>query len=371
MSGKPIVGMIEMQFVMLLFLLGSAIILGLGLDAGEYSWLANVLAGITGLLLFNLYVYIWNENHHQGLNPILTAQFGKHLGFIISAVYAVYFAYIASRVLNDIVHFINSTLLHNMHPFFIKFTIFLLIIYTYSKGLEPFVRSAVIFGSVTLLFLLLIPFFIVLSSNFHIDYIMPFHSLDVTKIVKTVFPTLITFPYGELVVSLALLPFLKEKKSLSKGGSIVIVISTFLLSIFSFLTIGVLHPDLAKSYSYPLVTTIEHIGLIGFFQRLDILAVIIFMIGCYFKITVFTFASIFVAKDCMNKWKVNNNSLVSTVFLAIIAFSYLYSDNNSLHVKIGLELVPFLLHVPLQIIVPLLIVMITFVRGKFAKLPSK
>ncbi|AOH53599.1 hypothetical protein ABE28_004490 [Peribacillus muralis] len=363
MRGKPLVGIIEMQFVMVLFLLGSAIILGLGLDAGEYSWLANLLAGITGLFLFNLYIYIWNENGHQGLNHILTAQFGKHLGFIISFIYIVYFAYIASRVLNDIVHFINSTLLHNMHPFFIKFTILLIIIYTYSKGLEPFVRSAVIFGFVTILFLLLIPFFIVLSSNFHIDYILPFHSLDVNKIIKSVFPTLVTFPYGELVVFLALLPFLKEKKALSKGGSIVIILSMFLLSIFSFLTIGVLHPDLAKSYSYPLVTTIEHIGLIGFFQRLDIMAVIIFMIGCYFKITVFTFAAIFVAKDCMNKWKVNDNGLVSSIFIAIIALSYLYSDNNSLHVKIGLELIPVLLHVPLQIVVPLLIVIIIFMKG--------
>ncbi|WP_285768502.1 GerAB/ArcD/ProY family transporter [Peribacillus sp. SI8-4] len=366
MKAKPLIGIMEMQFVMVLFLLGSAIILGIGLDAGEYSWLANLLAGITGLFLFNLYVYIWNENRHQSLNFILIAQFGRHIGFIISIVYAVYFAYIASRVLNDIVHFINSTLLHNMHPFFIKFTIFIIIIYTYSKGLEPFVRSAVIFGLVTISFLMLIPFFIVLSGNFHIDYILPFHSLDVKKIVRTVFPALVTFPYGELIVFLALLPFLKEKKALVKGGSIVIVISAILLSIFSFLTIGVLHPDLAKSYSYPLVTTIEHIGLIGFFQRLDIMAVIIFMIGCYFKITVFTFASIFVAKDCTAKWKMNHKSLVSAIFIVIIALSYLYSDNNSLHVKIGLELVPALLHVPLQIVVPALIVMFTFVRGKLA-----
>ncbi|MCK1993467.1 GerAB/ArcD/ProY family transporter [Peribacillus muralis] len=364
MHYKQTVGIIEMMFAMMLFLQGSTIILGVSLEAGKDVWLAVLSAGSAGLILFSMYVYIWKKNDFQGLHVIFTKQLGKYLGFITSVVYSIYFAYIAARVITDFTQYINGTLLHNMLPFFIKFSIFLILIYTYLKGLEAFIRSAVIFGFFTLVFLLILPFIIVLSGIFNVEYIIPYDSIDVKQVAETVIPTLVTFPFGELIVFLALFPFIKERQSVFKGGSSVIIIFSIIYSILSFLIIGALHPDIASSYTYPFVAALEQLDTKYFIQRIDILAVIIFMIGGYFKITVFTFASIYVAKDCFSKTNINKAFLVSCIFIAIVLLSYTYSENHTMHIKVGLEIVPKYMHVPLQIIMPLIILLLTFVKTK-------
>src|SRR5690242_19870161 len=128
LDNKPIIGIKETMFTMLLFLIGSSIIVGFNLTAERDSWIVNLLAGGIGLLLFHMYVYIWRNNDFKNLASIFKKNLGKQLGFIVSLVYVLYFAYLASRVLTDFTMFINSTLLYTMHPFFIKFSIFLVVV---------------------------------------------------------------------------------------------------------------------------------------------------------------------------------------------------------------------------------------------------
>jgi spore germination protein KB len=365
LQSKQAFGVIELCCTMLLFLLGSAIVLGVGLEARKYAWLAILLAGMIGTLLFGMYVYIWKHNHYGSLGFILKQQFGKYLGLVLAIIYALYFSFIASRVLIDFTQFISNSLLYNMNPFYIKVSILLLVLYTYSKGIEPFIRSAILFGFVTLLFIIAMFAFILLSDLFHLEYMKPMLPVPFANIRKAVFPLLITLPFGELIVFFTLLPYVIEKRAVWKGGSVVILVSTVILSFSAFLTISVLHPDLAWQHIFPLVKAIERVHVLNYIQRLDLIAVIIFIIGGFFKIFVFAFGSIRVMQECLPRVK---PGILATIGLSLImGGSYFMSNNPPQHLKLGLEIVPPFVHVPLQIVVPMLLFVITAVRARLAK----
>nr|WP_275580535.1 GerAB/ArcD/ProY family transporter [Bacillus tianshenii] len=351
------------MFAMLLFLLGSSVIFGLNLSAEKAAWVVSLVAGSIGLLLFWMNAYIWRNNDYGNLSSILRKNFGKFLGIAASLAYVLYFAYLASRVLTDFTMFINSQLLYSMKPFLIKFSIFLVIAYTYLKGLEAFIRSAVIIGGITVPFLLLLPFWVLVSGTFNWEYIEPILDMDFKKIASTL-PTMITFPFGELIAFLMIFPYLKRehRSSLSKKGSYIMIFFTLLLSLFSFLSLGVLHPNMAKNYTFPMISAIEKVILFDFVKRLDIFAVIIIIFGGYFKISIFTFASVNLAKYTMTK--VKPQVLTISILVIILLLSYTYAENISQHLEVGLKYVPLFIHLPLAILVPILLLFITFIRKK-------
>jgi spore germination protein KB len=349
------------MFAMLLFLIGSSVIWGVSLTTERNSWMVSLIAGGIGLLLFYTYVYIWRNNDFKSLALILNNNLGKHIGFVVSLVYVLYFAYLASRILTDLTFFINGTLLYTMHPFFIKSSIFLIVAYTYLKGLEAFIRSAVILGAIMLLFLLLLPLIIILSGNFSWEYVNPI--LSHMKIAGAV-PTMIAFPFSEIIAFLMIFPFLnrKDRPGVIKKGSIVIIFFTILMSLFSFLIIGVLHPELAKNYTFPLITTIERVTVFDFIERLDILAVILFIIGGYFKTAIFTFSSIDLAKESMTR--LNSKFLTFSILVFLFMISFFFSENIAQHLQIGLKIIPGLIHLPLGVLLPFCILIITFIKKK-------
>lgn len=363
MENNTIIGIIESMFAMLLFLIGSTVIFGLNLSAEKASWIVSLTAGTIGLLIFQMYIYLWKHNDYMNLSVILRRNLGKFLGSAVSLVYILYFAYLASRVLTDFTMFINSTLLYTMKPLIVKLSIFLVIAYTYMKGLEAFMRSAVIIGSVTVLFLFLIPFWILISGIFHWEYIDPLFEIDVKKIAS-ILPTAVTFPYGELIAFLMIFPYLKRehRSAVSKNGSFIIILFTLLISLFSFLTIGVIHPELAKIFTFPVIEAIERVTLLDFIKRLDIFAVIIIIFGGYFKIAIFTFAGINLAKASMAKVKPQVETV--SVLVIILLLSYTYAENLSQHLETGLKFVPIFIHLPLAVLLPILLFSITFIKSR-------
>ncbi|MCG1022744.1 GerAB/ArcD/ProY family transporter [Sutcliffiella horikoshii] len=361
MEKKHIIGLSEIMFALLLFLIGSSVIWGISLTAEKNSWVASLIAGVIGLLLFHMFVYIWRNNNFQNLALILNENLGKHVGFVVSVVYVLYFAYLASRVLSDLTFFINGKLLYTMPPFFVKCSIFLIIVYTYLKGMEAFIRSAVIWGTITLLFLLILPLMIFFSGSFNWEYVEPIFSFNFNKIAESI-PTMIAFPFSEIIAFLMIFPFLKRKDrgGVSKKGSIIIIIFTVLMSIFSFLIIGVLHPLLAKNYTFPFITTIERVTVFDFIERLDIFAVILFIIGGYFKIAVFTFASIHLARESITR--MNLKFLALSILVLIFLSSYPFSENIAQHLQVGLEVIPAIIHLPLGVLLPMLVFIITIIK---------
>lgn len=104
---------------------------------------------------------------------------------------------------------------------------------------------------------------------------------------------------------------------------------------------------------------------IFFIQRLNPLAIVILMIGGYFKIGIFTAASVlgFVSIN-QNK---QQQHYILPVSIVMAALSIIMADNLIEHLQFGLKVVPWMLHIPFQFGIPAFLCLIVFIKNRLKK----
>ncbi|MFP7732150.1 GerAB/ArcD/ProY family transporter [Priestia aryabhattai] len=91
------------------------------------------------------------------------------------------------------------------------------------------------------------------------------------------------------------------------------------------------------------------------------------MIGRFFKIGLFFYAAVL---GLSHVFKLKNPSpLVFSIGLVVLFYSLSLAQNYFEHVYEGLKIGPFTLHFPVQIVIPALLLVITFLRNR-KNLPS-
>ena len=346
--------------LMTLFLLGSSIVLGLNLQAEENAWIINTGAAITGVLLFFFYAYLLKRNGWPEFHKLLELAFGKILGKVVLILYSLYFLYIAVRVLKDFIYFITQTFYYNIDHWIIAFVSVCLICYAAVLGLEAVARTSEILFVFTVLLITLIIFFSFLSGIMMGENIRPIIDLEILDLSNWV--QYITFPYGEMVVFLLLFPFLNDHKKLMKQGWIAVVLSGVILITVSEIIIAILGAKVASLYTYPLVKAIEMIELLGIIQHLELLTAFAFIIVGFVKVTIFFISG---AKGISYVFPILQEKFIIALLGAMIFLgSFIIAKDLPEHLFIGLELVPLYLHVPFQFFLPLLILLLTWMKGR-------
>lgn len=84
----------ELVALMSLFEIGSAVVVGLGMQAKQDAWMAILIGMAAGFILFLIYDYLYR--HHSSLSLIgyLQIILGKWVGRAVAFLYIVYFFYI-------------------------------------------------------------------------------------------------------------------------------------------------------------------------------------------------------------------------------------------------------------------------------------
>lgn len=345
---------------MTLFLLGSSIVLGLNLQAEENAWIINTGAGITGVLLFFFYAYLLKRNGWPEFHQLLELAFGKVLGRVVLLLYSLYFLYIATRVLKDFIYFIAQTFFYNIDHWIVAFVSVCLICYAATLGLEAVARTSEILFIITMLLIALIIFFSFLSGVMMGENVRPLIDLEILDFSNWV--QYITFPYGELVVFLVLFPFINDHQKLVKHGWIGVVVSGVILISISEIIIAILGAKVASLYTYPLVKAIEMIELLGIIQHLELLTAFAFIIVGFVKVSIFFISG---AKGVSYILPILQEKFIIVVLGSMIFLgSFNIAKDLPEHLYIGLELVPLYLHVPFQFILPLLILLLTWIKGR-------
>lgn len=358
MPQKPLIGMLEIACTMFLFLTGTLLTINNALKLENDSWIVLLAVGFGGIILFLLYHTLWTINDYKSLYDILQHNLGRILGKALATLYSLYFILICSKALTDFTSYVNSNLLFKTHPFFIKASIFLILIYTYLKGLEAFLRSSLIYGAFILLITFCIPLFVLISGDFHFEYTQPLLIGDFEKIWE-VFPYLLTYPLGELVAFMILLPLLNKegKKKIKKGGIVAIFLYSIFTSLTAFLTIGVLHPKLASGFFYPFIILIQEVSNFDFIERADLLAVFFILSTAYFKLSFLAYASAKLMKDALPA--ISKNITIIIIF-TMLYFLPSYKEDNFLYELIEGKTTIYFFHYSFQIYIPLFLLFVTF-----------
>ncbi|MCT8976559.1 spore germination protein [Clostridium sp. CX1] len=348
--------------MMVLFQQGSAVVVGLGMKAKQDAWIAILLGMIGGLTLFILYFYIYFKNCNLPFTSIIKKLLGRYLGGFVAVVYILYFGYISARVLRDFTELVITSILEGTPLSAVSFIIIIVVGYSCYLGIEVLARTTEILFIVIFLLTLLLVVLVISGANPEIKNLLPILENGLKPIFATAFPLTITFPFGETIVFTMFFYNLNKPKAGIKYGAYSIIFSGLLLSFITAVNISVLGPRRAGMSNFPLLETLEKVEIGEFVTRLDSIVVLILIINGFVKIAVFAYAVVIGLQDIF-RFK-NYRIIIIPVCAAILISSLKMASNYSEHIQIGLELVPKYIHIPLQIVTPLLLGIITFVKSK-------
>jgi spore germination protein KB len=107
--------------------------------------------------------------------------------------------------------------------------------------------------------------------------------------------------------------------------------------------------------------TVGKVNIQDIIQRLDPIAILILMIGGFIKIIIFLFASAISLSTAFSikKWKVLTGIITCVTLIA----SILIERNYIQHIQIGLNVVPYYVHPPFQIGIPLLLFLVMHLKN--------
>ncbi|MGG3915465.1 GerAB/ArcD/ProY family transporter [Rossellomorea vietnamensis] len=352
----------QLFVLMVLFELGSALLVPLAIEAKQDAWMAILLGMVVSFVLLLVYHKLYW--YYPDLLPTEYMQkiLGKAAGTVLAFVYLFYFMYDASRVLRDFGEMLLTFAYPETPLFIANALLMLVIIYTVRKGIEVIARSGELLFM--LMFILSVVGFILIVSSGLIDFsnLQPVLEQGIAPVLKVVFTQTFYFPFTEVIVFTMILPYLNNPKK----AKITMLCATGLSGINLILTmlinISVLGVGLTARSQFPLLSTVQTIQVADFLERLDVFFMLGLVIGIFFKISVLFYAAVI---GSASLFKVQSPSrLAYPLGLVVLFMSMTIASNFQEHIHEGLKIAMFILHMPLFVAIPILLLLIAFLKNR-------
>lgn len=359
------VNVFQLFSVIFLFELGSAILVGMAREAKQDAWI-TVLFGIAfGCVLYLVFAKLYYKYPTLPLTGYLRKILGRYVGGFIGLLYVTYFIYIASRVLRDFEALLVIAAYRQSSLLTIGIIMVLCVMYAAYKGVEVFFRISEICLFVIVFMFLFLILFEIASGIVELNHLRPFLEHGWLPIFKNLFPTTITFPFGEMVAFTMFLPYLNKPGMVKKIGIIAIIVSGLVLTLFTFLNIAIVGSNIAERSAFPILTAVSYINIADFIQRLDIVVIISMVILGFVKITVFFFCAVIGTADLFDIKQ--PHKLIYPIGIIVLIGSMIIAHGYIQHIQEGLIVVPYYLHLPMQIGIPILLLVIALIKEKSKK----
>lgn len=139
---------IRQLFVMvIIFELGSSLLITPGSMAGRDAWIAVLLGCAAGLFLYYLYQGIYQCYPESSPKEYMDDMLGTKLSWLFSFLYILYFAYIAARVLRDFGEMLLTFAYHDTPILIVNALLMIVCIYAVRKGIEVLAHARLNFFS--------------------------------------------------------------------------------------------------------------------------------------------------------------------------------------------------------------------------------
>jgi len=352
---------------MVLFGLGSSSVLGLGSSAKQDAWISILLAGVTGIALF-VFVYgtIFKTYPDQNFTATIKSIFGKPIGTVITMFYILYFLFISTLVLRDIGELVITYILPGTPILAIQFMAVIVMAYAVYLGIETMGRSAELYIFPVFFFIIFIAVFLLISGAVQFSNLLPIMENGYKPIVQAAYPLVLAFPFGELIVFNMILYHVNKKQTAIKTGALAMGTTMLLITFITIMNITAIGIYLTENSPFPTVKMVRMINVAEFVQRLDSIAVVMFLIGSIAKITVYGYVVNTGLKDLFQK-PYNYNKFIIPIFLIILLGSVYFYDSFTQQIYIGLKLVPYYVNFPFEVVLPTLMVVIIYFKKFFIR----
>lgn len=359
---KAKISSIQLFVMMVLFEMGSALLVPLAIDAKKDAWLSIMIGMIVSFALLlvyhKLYWYYPNLLPSEYMQKIL----GKAAGTLLAFLYIAYFMYNASRVLRDFGEMLLTFAYPETPLFIANALLMLVIIYMVQKGIEVIGRS----GELLFMFMFTLSvvgfILIVVSGLIDLTNLEPVLEEGLKPILKVVFTQTLYFPFTEAFVFTMILPYLNNPKKAKLTMFCATGLSGINLILTMLINISVLGVDLTARSQFPLLSTVQSIQVADFLERVDVFFMLGLVIGIFFKISILFYAAVI---GTASLFKVHSPSKLSYPLGLIVLFiSMSIASNFQEHIHEGLKVAMYVLHLPFLVVIPILLLLIAFVKNR-------
>lgn len=351
----------QLFVLIVLFELGSALILPIGIEAKQSAWIAILLSTFLGIILaliyIRLYLYFPEKSPIEYFQSLLTSPVGKALGLL----YILYFLFLTARVVRDFGEML-VIIAYPETPLLVINTLWLmLVIYTTRKGIEVLARSA----EILFFFIALLAFtsfiLILITGDVSLSNTKPLFEINPQQFFTAVIHTTF-FPFGELIAFTMIFPYLAKKNRARKVSFFSISLAGIILSVTTLLNLCVLGLNLVERSLFPLLTTIQKINLSDFLERLDVFFIIGVIICGFIKMSIFFYVSIIGTASLFNVR--DSAAIVYPMGFVTLLLSIAVSSNVSQHFIESTSTAKMFIHLPFEIIIPIMLLLIAVIRKK-------
>ncbi|GGJ66395.1 spore germination protein KB [Anoxybacillus voinovskiensis] len=352
----------QLLMLAILFEHGSAMVIPLGIDAKQDVWLAILCGMVLGGGLFFIYYRLFTYYPSLPLTAYSQQIVGPFFGKIIALVYILYFLYIAARVLRDFGELLLTFAYPETPLFVLNAVMMLTVMYAAYKGIEVLARTGELFFF-SLYFTAFSGIALVVAAGLiDIHRLQPVLEEGWKRVFRIVFTQTLYVPFGETVVFTMLLPYIQKHEKAKMVGWLAILLSGLNLAFIMAINIAVLGADTVARSTFPLLNTIREIRVANFLERLDVLFMIALVVGGFFKISLFFYAGVIGAADLFRMPQ--HQRLVYPLGISVLLLSIAIASNFSEHIKEGLNIVTLYMHIPLQVGIPLLLLLFAIIRHR-------
>ena len=252
--------------------------------AKQNAWLSVFPASLTGLV--SIWVMTTLANRYPGMTIMQYSSkiVGKWLGKFIGFYFTYYLFFFITSTVNEHAGFINIVLLPRTPSLIGIVTILILCGFAVIAGIEVIGRCNEFIAPLIILFL--IPLFILSMGDSDPAQLTPILGEGIQPVLKgAVVPSAWM---SQFFFMGWLLPYLNQPEKARKLSLIALLSMIVLIVVIDLLTIMVFGPITGK-LNFSFLRVIQYTGIVGSFERLEAIAVSIWVTGIFVKVSVLLF----------------------------------------------------------------------------------
>lgn len=334
--------------IIVLFIIGSSVIIVSSTHAKQDSWISIISAIALSIPFLLIYARIIKLYPGEGLYDIINKLFGKVISTIIIILMTWYAIHLGSLVLRNFSEYIQISSLVNTPQIIVMIMFIITIIYIAKSGAIVLGRWALV--SLPLV-LLLITFITVFSfSSAEIENIFPILEHSFAAITRDALEN-VAFPFTETVLLLPLACFFKKSDNPYKTYIYGLLIGGVILLIIFLQNLTVLGAEVMASSYFPRLMQARVIELGHSLTKIEGFVTISFILSGILKLTICLIAaSMGIAKVFSIK---NYKNMVIPAGLLILSLSAIIFTNTVEMLDFNHYYAAYAF--PFQVIIPLLI----------------
>ncbi|MFB5674900.1 endospore germination permease [Paenibacillus terreus] len=281
----------QLWWIVLILEIGMNLLLSLKpaiTEARQDAWISYLAAGLFGLAVGYIAAQTSLLYPKQTLVEFSMTILGKWPGKLVGLLFLLQWYWVISAILRDEYNFISVSMLPYTPPYVILLGMLAVIVYGLQKGgIEAIGRCSELWGPLLLIILGLI--FAMTMHNLDIHSLAPVYAdSGLTAIAKgALTPASLT---GEVTLIMMLFPFVDQPGSTTRRSVLRgVLLSSIILLLGSMWVIMTFEPAVASAMYFPFFEMVKIVYLVEFIQHVDLLAVAVWLLSVFIKLSVYVF----------------------------------------------------------------------------------